>query len=83
MPQFESRVDVDPDEFVSECSIRERKQLIEILIKTKSISKSDYDVINPSLEDKIWFKICQKLYGGRLQLSNQDEETITKIANKL
>ena len=40
MPEFETYVDVDVDEFVSACSKREIKELIEVLIEGGHISSS-------------------------------------------
>jgi hypothetical protein len=41
MPEFESYVDVDVDEFVSSCSKREIKELIDCLIEDGHLEKNE------------------------------------------
>jgi hypothetical protein len=51
MPEFVAEIDIDPDEFVSECSSSEIKQLIKALIEDGHIMphmiKTDEDVNLP------------------------------------
>jgi|688.fasta_scaffold781357_3 hypothetical protein len=42
MPEFESYVDVDVDEFVSSCSKREIKELIECLVEDGHLEKNQF-----------------------------------------
>jgi hypothetical protein len=49
MPEFETYVDVDVDEFISACSKREIKELIEILIEDGHISKSSIITANTNV----------------------------------
>jgi hypothetical protein len=87
MPEFYVEdLDIDPSEFVSACSKREIGELIDALAE-------DGYIINPinsvpaedkNLLDEEWDEVMGKLAGrGRLRLTNEEEEIIRKIANRL
>ena len=84
MPEFESYVDVDVDEFLSACSPREIEKLIEYLIEDGYIdSKARPNKNEPkSLLEEEWDEITDNLREKRLNISNEDEETIRKISKK-
>jgi hypothetical protein len=44
---------------------------------------NEFIIKDPNALDVMWIEDMKKLFHGRLQLSNEDEETIRKIANKL
>ena len=85
MPEFESYVDIDPSDFVSACSKREIKELIECLAEDGYLKPTYYNVPEDkqSLLDKIWGETLDKLSNNRLMLTTEEEEIITKIANRL
>jgi len=88
MPEFETYVDIDPSEFVSVCSESEIKELIECLVEDGYLKPTYYNVPNvpedkQSLLDKIWGETLDKLSNNRLMLTTEEEEIITKIANRL
>jgi hypothetical protein len=85
MPEFESYVDVDPSDFVSACSKREIKELIECLTEDGYLKPTHYKVSGDkeSLLDIIWNETLDKLSNNRLMITNEEEEIITKIANRL
>jgi hypothetical protein len=87
MPEFYVEdLDIDPSEFVSACSKREIGELIDALAE-------DGYIVNPinsvpaedkNLLDEEWDEVMGKLAGrGRLRLTNEEEEIIRKIANRL
>jgi hypothetical protein len=80
-------VDVDVDDFYDELSRWEKQSLVEMLEKDGfcELKQEDNEFIikDPNALDEIWIENMKKLFHGRLQLSNEDEETIRKIANKL
>ena len=49
MPEFETYVDVDVNEFVSACSKREIKELIEVLIEDGHINPSASENTNKTI----------------------------------
>ena len=86
MPTFYAEdIDIDPDEFVSSCSREEIEELIDVLVEDGHIPKiSDIAPIDKNLLDEEWDGVISKIAGtGRLRLTNEEEETIRKIANRL
>jgi hypothetical protein len=87
MPEFYvDDLDIDPSEFVSACSEREIKELIEALAEDGHIFQPSNDIpsVDKNLLDEEWDVVISKLSGrGRLRLTNEEEEIIRKIANRL
>jgi ribosomal protein S8 len=85
MPEFYVEdIDIDPDEFVSSCSSEEVQELIDILVEDGYINKKDVISTEKSILDEEWDEVIGKLEGrGRLHLTNEEEEIIRKIANRL
>jgi hypothetical protein len=81
MPDFETRVDIDVDEFYYECSNREKKQLAEMLIEHNYASPFNglSDTIGEADLDQAIAKIIQ----FRLSLTTEEEELIKKIGNRV
>jgi hypothetical protein len=87
MPTFnqDTEIDVEVDDFVSSCSKREIKELIEILVDEGHLNKSSlpHDInIEKNVLDLEWDILCDKLLSLRLRLTVEEEETIKKIINK-
>jgi transcription initiation factor IIE alpha subunit len=82
MPELQSYIDVDPSEFISACSKREIKKLIEILTDDGHIDYGRITSENQNLFDKNWEEALYKLNGNRLRLTIEEEETILKISKK-
>ncbi len=78
-------IDIDPDEFVSSCDSNEIRELIDILVEDRHIPEFiDIAPHKKNLFDEEWDEIMGKIRGlGRLRLTNEEEETIRKIANRL
>lgn len=96
MPEFTAEIDIDPSEFVSDCSSREIDELIQALhedghlneyFKLYKIEDPNHPIIveepNGNLMDIEWKEITDKLSRNRLILSQEEEETIKKIASRL
>ena len=81
MPDFSTYIDIDPYEYVEECSRQELQELIGILKQGDLWEETKTD--NMNILDMEWNETIKKLANGRVQLSNEDEDMIRKIANKL
>lgn len=87
MPTFnqETEFDIEIDEFVSSCSKREIKTLIEVLVEEGHLNKSALPsdmTIDKNHLDLEWDTLCDKLSSLRIRLTVEEEETIKKIINK-
>ena len=76
----EVEVDIDVDDFVNSCSFAERKELFNKLRNDVAVWKASIE--NLSLMELEWNEALTKLSNARLQLTNEEEEIIKKIANK-
>jgi hypothetical protein len=87
MPEFYVEdLDIDPSEFVDACSKREIEELIDALTEDGYIVKpiNSVPLEDKNLLDEEWDEVMSKLAGrGRLRLTNEEEEIIRKIANRL
>jgi hypothetical protein len=85
MPEFESYVDVDVDEFVSSCDKREIEELIECLVDEGYLSKSVV-MTNPTENlgtyESDFNENLDKLKEKYFLLSNEDEQVIQNIFKK-
>jgi hypothetical protein len=87
MPEFETYVDVDVDEYWNICSKREKDELIDLiedegLVKRISPKGTNPSETLPSIIDMEWQEMCNKLSELRLRISPQDEEIISNILKK-
>lgn len=85
MPEFESYVDVDVDEFVSSCDKREIEELIECLVDEGYLPKSVV-MTNPTENlgtyESDFNENLDKLKQKYFLLSNEDEQVIQNIFKK-
>ena len=83
MPDFTTEIDIDPYEYVSECSKREIKELIECLIDEGHINSNSHPVDkNKSILDEEWDEVVGKILSSRLVMSPEDEQIIKLISKK-
>jgi hypothetical protein len=87
MPEFETYVDVDVDEFWFECSTREKEKLIDMLVDDGWVIRTspkgtDPESKLPSITDLNWMEMINKLHDIRIQISSDDEESIKQIIKK-
>jgi hypothetical protein len=87
MPDFSAEIDIEPWEYVSECSRREIDELIETLIEDGHLDSFNGKVKpkkgNVSVLDLEWDELITKIRNSKHLLSNEDESRIIDIANKL
>ena len=83
MANFETYVDIEPSEYIENCSSREIEELVDILIEEGHLDgvpvTSDR---HHNLLDEEWAKTIGKLNRSRLLLSNEEENLIKNIANR-
>jgi hypothetical protein len=87
MPEFETYVDVDVDEFWSSCSRREKEEFIDMLEEDGWVKRTSPRGTNPSeklpsILEIEWQDMCNKLSDIRQRISSDDEETIKNILKK-
>lgn len=84
MPDFSIEdLDISPDEFINACSSREIDELIEILKEDGYISEEVLIETEGTHDHIMFIKALIKLSESRLRLTNEEEEIIKKIANRL
>jgi hypothetical protein len=76
----EVEVDIDVDDFLESCSRREKEDLVRRLKELNLWEETASE--NLSIMDLEWKETLAKLANARLQLTNEEEEIIKKIANK-
>lgn len=85
MPEFESYVDIDVDEFVSSCSKSEKQELIECLVDEGYLPKSvvmTNSTENLGTYESDFNRNLDKLKEKYFLLSNEDEQVIQNIFKK-
>lgn len=82
MPEFETSIDIDIDDFISECNSREIKELIEFLVEDDHLPENIL-ADTPKIENTYWNQEVQKLTDNQWKLSVKDEQTILNITKKL
>jgi hypothetical protein len=84
MPDFYvDDLDISPSEFVEACSKREIERLLEILIEEEYIDDKQILKSGKTPNDDIYIEALIKLSESRFRLTNEEEEIIKKIANRL
>lgn len=96
MPEFTAEIDIDPSEFVLDCSSKEINELIKTLhddghlteyFKLNKILDPNSSIVivepNANLMEIEWSEVITKLSRNRLILFSEEEELIKKIANRL
>ena len=85
MPEFESYVDVDVDEFVSSCSSREIKELIDCLIEDGHLKENQFvkqsDDKRGVLEEEFLEKLTV-ISGKYYSMTEEELESINNLYNK-
>jgi ribonucleotide reductase beta subunit family protein with ferritin-like domain len=79
-----AEIDLSVDEIYENLSDREVKKLIDLLVSEGEVISTNVGK-NESMSflDEEWKKTLINLMNNRHRLSNEDEETIKTIANKL
>ncbi len=82
MPEYTAEIEVSPDEFLSDCSSSEIKEIIEALIEDGHIQPHQVIVDGQDTRnylDEEWDNICEKIRKSRLVMTQSDEDTIRQI----
>jgi len=82
MPEYTAEIEVSPDEFLSDCSSSEIKEIIEALIEDGYIQPHQVIVDGKDTRnylDEEWDNICEKIRKSRLVMCQSDEDTIRQI----
>lgn len=75
---------IDVEEFLDSCDSSDIEDVINYIKVNKHLSINKLDDTEPkNLYDIEWENALDKLYSSRRRLSNEDEELIKSIANKL
>ena len=87
MPDFSTEIDIDAWDYISACSNREVKELIEALVEDGHLDSFNGRV-KPKREGATvmeleWDDVVTKIRNSKHLLSNDDESRIIEIANKL
>jgi hypothetical protein len=84
MPDFYvDDLNISPSDFVDACSEKEINELIEILIEDGYVDNQSILKTNVTYDDESYTKALVKLSESRLRLTNEEEEMIKKIADRL
>jgi ribosomal protein S8 len=83
MANFSTYVDIDPDEFIQNCSNSEIEEMVDILIEEGYLEGIPVTSNkHHNLLDMEWNNLIGKLINSRLLLSNEEEEVIKSIASR-
>ena len=87
MPEFETYVEVEVDEFWSLCSTREKEELIDMLVDggwviRTSPKGTDPESKLPSVTELRWQEMINKLNEIRNQINPHEEEIVKQIIKK-
>ncbi len=84
MPYFTpDDLDIDPDEFISSCSDKEIKKLLEILKEDGYLLNEKIDKNYLHYSEEEYEKALQKLSGNWNRLSNEETDLIINLSKKL
>jgi len=81
MPDFRAEIDIDPWEYVRECSRAEIKELIQAL-KEEEGARVLVDDDADNLLDVSYKQALDKLYSKRIYLTLEEEQFILTLSNK-
>jgi hypothetical protein len=87
MPEFESYIDIEVDDFLSALSTREKEELVDAMVEDGWVNRIHPKGTNPednlpSVTELDWQELVNKLSVVRLRISPEDEETIREVLNK-
>ena len=83
MPDFTTEIDIEPHEYVYECSRRELQELIDELIEKGLVVQisTPYEK-KPNLLEIEWLSNIAKLTTLRQRVTPEEEEMIKNLVNK-
>ena len=83
MPEFTTEIDIEPHEYVYECSSRELQELIDELIEKGLVAQisSPYEK-KPNLLEIEWLGNIAKLSTLRQRVTHEEEQVIKDLVSK-
>ena len=83
MPDFTTEIDIDPYEYVDECSRHEKQELIDELVSRGFVLQISSPIeTKPNLLEIEWFNTISKLVRLRQRVTPEEEEMIKNLVNK-
>ena len=83
MPEFTTEIDIEPHEYVYECSKRELQELIDVLVeKGLVVQISTPHEKQPNLLEIEWLSNIAKLSTLRQRVTLEEEQTIKDLVSK-
>ena len=83
MPEFTTEIDIDPYEYVDECSRHELQELIDELVDRGFVLQiSSPNKTQPNLLEIEWFNTITKLARLRQRVTLEEEQVIKELVSK-
>ena len=87
MSKIFTRIDLELEDLITGLSNKDKQDLVDLLVEKGVIPTKLFSEEVPSFEknylDRNWDEAVFKLLRSRLLLSNEDTESVLRIANKL
>ena len=83
MPDFTTEIDIDPYEYVDECSRHEKQELIDELVNRGFVLQISSPIEKkPNLLEIEWMSNIAKLATLRQRVTPEEEDMIKNLVNK-
>ena len=83
MPDFTTEIDIDPYEYVDECSRHEKQELIDELVNRGFVLQISSPIeTKPNLLEIEWFNTISKLARLRQRVTLEEEQSIKELVSK-
>ena len=83
MPDFTTEIDIDPYEYVDECSRHEKQELIDELVSRGFVLQISSPIeTKPNLLEIEWFNTISKLARLRQRVTLEEEQSIKELVSK-
>jgi hypothetical protein len=83
MPEFTTEIDIDPYEYVDECSRHEKQELIDELVNRGFVLQISSPIeTKPNLLEIEWFNTISKLATLRQRVTLEEEQAIKELVSK-
>ena len=83
MPDFTTEIDIDPYEYVDECSRHEKQELIDELVSRGFVLQISSPIeTKPNLLEIEWFNTITKLARLRQRVTLEEEQVISELVSK-
>ena len=83
MPDFRTEIDIDPYEYVDECSRHEKQELIDELVSRGFVLQISSPIeTKPNLLEIEWFNTISKLARLRQRVTLEEEQSIKELVSK-